>query len=160
MILYLDTSSLVKLYVDEDCSEIVREWVEEAEAVATSRVTYPEALSAFTRRWNRGDLTDEEMSLARESFAGDWPVFILLPVHERRAGGFVIEHLLRGFDAVHLAAAKDLSELFPSEEVVFSSFDAALLRAARSEGLSTLHPTVREGFVMEDSDLDLDVYTL
>ena len=70
MILYLDTSSLVKLYVDEDCSEIVREWVEEAEVVATSRVTYPEALSAFARRWNRGDLTDEEMSLARESFAG------------------------------------------------------------------------------------------
>lgn len=153
MILYLDTSSLVKLYVEEDGSDVVREWVEEAEAVATSRVTYPEALSAFTRRWNRGDLTDEEMSLARESLAGDWPIFILLPVDERRAGGLVIEHLLRGFDAVHLAAAKDLSELFPAEEVVFSAFDGALLRAARSEGLSTLHPAVREGFVMEDSVL-------
>lgn len=153
MILYLDTSSLVKLYVDEDCSDIVREWVEEAEAVATSRVTYPEALSAFARRWNRGDLMDEEMTLARESFAGDWPVFLLLPVDERRAGGLVIEHLLRGFDAVHLAAAKDLAERFPSEEVVFSTFDGALLRAARAEGLSTLHPTVREGFVMEESGL-------
>jgi uncharacterized protein len=153
VILYLDTSSLVKLYVDEDCSDVVREWVEEAEAVATSRVTYPEALSAFARRWNRGDLTDEEMSLARESFAGDWPIFVLLPVDERRAGGLVIEHLLRGFDAVHLAAARDLSERFSSEDVVFSSFDAALLRAARAEGLSILHPKVREGFVMENSDL-------
>lgn len=151
MILYLDTSSLVKLYIDEDCSEIVRDWVEAAEAVATSRVTYPETLSAFTRRWNRGDLTDEEMSLGRESFAGDWPIFVLLPVNERRAGGLVIEYLLRGFDAVHLAAAKDLSERFPSEEVVFSSFDGALLRAARSEGLSILNPTVREGFVMEEA---------
>ncbi|HKH43966.1 MAG TPA: type II toxin-antitoxin system VapC family toxin [Thermoanaerobaculia bacterium] len=160
MILYLDTSSLVKLYVDEDFSEIVREWVEAAEAVATSRVTYPEALSAFTRRWNRGDLTDEEMSLARESFAGDWPMFVLLPVNERRAGGLVLEHLLRGFDAIHLAAAEDLAERFPAEEVVFSSFDAALLRAARTEGLSTLHPTVLGGFVMEDSGLDSDVYIL
>lgn len=150
MILYLDTSGLVKLYVDEDCSDIVREWVEEAEAVATSRVTYPEALSAFVRRWNRGDLTDEEMSLARESFARDWPVFVLLSVNERGAGGLVIEHLLRGFDAVHLAAAKDLAERFPSEEVVFSSFDAALMRAARSEGLSTLHPKVSGDFVMQE----------
>jgi predicted nucleic acid-binding protein len=151
LILYLGTSSLVKLYVDEEGSEIVREWVEEAEVVATSRVTYPEALSAFARRWNRGDLTDDEMSLARESFAGDWPIFVLLPVNERRAGGLVIEHLLRGFDAVHLAAAQDLLAQFPSEEVVFSSFDGALLRAARTEGLSTLHATVREGFVMEES---------
>jgi predicted nucleic acid-binding protein len=151
LILYLDTSSLVKLYVDEDCSDIVRDWVEEAEAVATSRVAYPEALSAFTRRWNRGDLTDEEMSLARESFAGDWPIFVLLPVNERRAGGLVLEHLLRGFDAVHLAAAQDLLERFPAEEVVFSSFDGALLRAARSVGLSILSPTVRDGFVMEEA---------
>ncbi len=161
MILYLDTSSLVKLYVDEDCSDVVREWSEEAEAVATSRVTYPEALSAFARRWNRGDLTDDEMSLARESFAGDWPVFIHLSVDERRAGGLVVEHLLRGFDAVHLAAAKDLSERFSSEEVVFSSFDGALLRAARSEGLSILHPKVRGEFVMEsEADSDSDVYIL
>src|SRR6185436_19827826 len=80
----------------------------------------------------------------------DWLAFIHLSVDERRAGGLVVEHLLRGFEAVHLAAAKDLSERFSSEEVVFSSFHGALLRAARSEGLSTLHPTVREEFVMED----------
>lgn len=149
MILYLDTSTLVKLYVEEEHSELVRDWVEEAEAVATSQVAYPEALSAFARRWNRGDLTDEEMSLARESLTGDWPSFVLLPVDERRAGGLVIEHLLRGFDAVHLAAAQDLFELFPSDDVVFSSFDKTLLQAARSEGLSTLHLAVRDGFVME-----------
>ncbi len=153
MILYLDTSSLVKLYLDEVGSAVVREWVEEAEAVATSRVAYPEALSAFARRWNRGDLTDEEMSLARESFAGDWPIFIHLPLHERRAGGLVVAHLLRGFDAVHLAAAQELAERFPAEEIVFSTFDGPLLRAARSEGLSTLHPVDREGYVMEEPDL-------
>ncbi|HEX7180554.1 MAG TPA: type II toxin-antitoxin system VapC family toxin [Thermoanaerobaculia bacterium] len=149
MILYLDTSTLVKLYVEEEHSELVRDWVEEAEAVATSQVAYPEALSAFARRWNRGDLTDEEMSRARESLTGDWPSFVLLPVDERRAGGLVIEHLLRGFDAVHLAAAQDLFELFPSDDVVFSSFDKTLLQTARAEGLSTLHLAIRDGFVME-----------
>lgn len=46
MIAYLDTSSLVKLYLDEEHSELVREWSEAAEAVATSRVALPEAISA------------------------------------------------------------------------------------------------------------------
>jgi len=153
LILYLDTSSLVKLYVDEEGSEAVREWVEEAEALATSRVAFPEALSAFTRRWNRGDLTDEEMSLARESFTADWPIFVPLPLNERRAGGLVLEHGLRGFDAVHLAAALDLAARFPAEEIVFSAFDRHLRGAARTTGLSTLYTSVREGFVMEEEAL-------
>jgi uncharacterized protein len=75
VILYLDTSSLVKVYLDEAHSDLLRDWVEAVGVgvVATSLVTYPEALSAFSRRWNRGDLTDEEWSLACESFAGVFP---------------------------------------------------------------------------------------
>ncbi|HBL31919.1 MAG TPA: VapC toxin family PIN domain ribonuclease [Acidobacteria bacterium] len=149
MILYLDTSSLAKLYIEEEGAETVREWAEEAEALATSRVTFPEALSAFTRRWNRGDLTDEEVQSARESFTADWPSFVHLPLNERRAGTLVLEHGLRGFDAVQLAAALDLSSRFPDEEIVFSSFDRNLRSAARARGLSTLYDTTG-GFVMEE----------
>ena len=152
MILYLDTSSLVKLYVEETHSDLVQNWAGAAEALATSRVAYPEALSAFSRRFHKGDLTDEEMDLACESLRSEWPAFVLLPVDERQAGRFVLDHLLRGFDAVHLAAAQDLAQRFPSEDIIFSSFDSALLKAARSEGLSTLHLTVREGLVMEDAE--------
>lgn len=89
MILYLDTSNLVKLYVDEAHSDLVRDWAEAAEAVAISRVGYPEALSAFIRRSDRGDMTDEDLALARASLEADWPAFILLPLNERRAGGLV-----------------------------------------------------------------------
>jgi predicted nucleic acid-binding protein len=140
VILYLDTSSLVKLYIEEDHSDLVREWAEEAEAVATCRVAYPEALSAFARRWDRGDLTDEAFGRARESFHADWNAFLLLPLREHRAGVLAVQHLLRGFDAVHLAAALDLLHQFRSDDLVFSSFDNALLRAAQTAGLSTLHP--------------------
>lgn len=151
MILYLDTSSLVKLYLDEPYSDLMTEWAQGAGGVATSRVAYPEALSAFSRRWNRGDMTSEEWGLACESLAGEWPTLILVPLNELRAGGFVTQHLLRGFDAVHLAAACDLVDCFPSEDIVFSSFDATLLEAARSSGLSILHPEIHDGFVMEGS---------
>jgi predicted nucleic acid-binding protein len=37
MILYLDTSSLVKLYIEEIYSERVREWADDAEILATCR---------------------------------------------------------------------------------------------------------------------------
>ena len=60
MILYLDTSALVKLYVVEPHSNKVRKWAEEAEIVATCRIAYPEALSAMNRRFRQKDMTDKE----------------------------------------------------------------------------------------------------
>ena len=140
MILYVDTGSLVKLYIEETHSDLVREWAAEAEAVATCRVAYPEALSAFARRWSRGDLSDEKLGVTREALDADWASFLLLPLRERRAGSLAIEHLLRGFDAVHLAAALELLDEFESDDLVFSSFDTALLKSAQAAGLSTLHP--------------------
>lgn len=56
MILFLNTSALVKLYVEGAHSVTVREWVDEAEVVATCRVAYPEAVSALSRRMRAGDL--------------------------------------------------------------------------------------------------------
>ena len=144
MILYLDSSSLVKIYLEEAESSLVREWVEAAEAVATARVAFPETLSAFTRRRSEGDLDSQTFDLLKEALEADWPSFLLLPVKERRAGELVMKHLLRGFDAVHLAAVVDLGELLRTDDVVFSSFDAKLLRAARAEGMAVLVPEAGE----------------
>lgn len=145
MILYLDSSSLVKIYLEEAESDLVREWVSLAEAVATSRVAYPEALSALTRRKEQGDLDPQAFELLQESLAGDWANFVLLPVRERRAGALVVKHLLRGFDAVHLAAASDLREtLGGGDDILFSSFDGRLLRAARAEGIPVLFPPAED----------------
>ena len=44
MILYLDTSSLIKLYVPETESAAVKQLVDAAEVVATSRITYAAAI--------------------------------------------------------------------------------------------------------------------
>jgi predicted nucleic acid-binding protein len=140
VILYLDTSSLVKLYVEETYSELVRDWAEAAEAVATSRVAYPEALSAFARRRQAGDLTGETFDRVQRAFDSDWPGLVTLPVKERPAGTLAVKHLLRGFDAIHLSAAADLVDLLAPDSVVFSSFDARLLAAARAEGIPALLP--------------------
>lgn len=47
MILYLDTSALVKRYVRETSSLILVEGWNEADELATSAVAYAEAMSAF-----------------------------------------------------------------------------------------------------------------
>lgn len=138
MILYLDTSSLVKLYVEEVRSDAVRQWVDNAEAVATCRVAYPEMLSALTRRHNRGDLSTEDYETVAECFTGEWEHFVALDFDEIEAGHLVRKYGLRGFDAVHLAAAKLLADQNGAVEVAFSSFDKKLNGAAEAEGLAVL----------------------
>lgn len=144
MILYLDTSSLVKLYLEEAHSNLVWEWAEAAEAIATSRVAYAEALSALARRRKEGDLDGPTFDLIHETFQTDWHSFVLLPVKEKKAGALAVKHLLRGFDAIHLAAASDLRAFVGNDSIVFSSFDDKLLQAARSEGVDCLVAKVED----------------
>ena len=137
MILYLDTSSLVKLYVEEANSEKVREWVEEAELVATCRVAYPETLSALTRRFRSGDLAKNDYDELLKSFSDDWGNYVALDFDELEAGSLVKRYGLRGFDAVHLSAARlFINRITESSYFAFSSFDTALNKAATDEGLT------------------------
>lgn len=47
LIVYLDTSSLIKLYIEESGSAEVERLVEKASLVCTSVIAYPEARSAL-----------------------------------------------------------------------------------------------------------------
>ena len=140
MIVYLDTSSLVKLYVDEPHSGSVREWTAEAEVVATCRVAHPETLSALTRRYNGGDLAKREYDKVVHAFTGEWRMYAAVDFDEIEAGRLVRKYGLRGFDAVHLAAAKLLASVDADVRVSFSSFDERLNDAARGEGFVVLMP--------------------
>ena len=134
MILYLDTSSLVKLYVEEPGSAEVRAVVEEAELVTTSVVAYAEARAALARRQRERSLTRSEHGRAKAALAEDWPRILSLEVTEglsRTAGDLAERHRLRGFDAVHLCSYLQVADEFPTESVSFSSADATLNRAAR-----------------------------
>lgn len=138
MILYLDTSSLVKLYVEEEYSDTVREWVKEAETVSTCRVAYPEAVSAFNRRFNSSDLSGDDYKVLFKRFSHEWEKFVALDFDEIEAGRLVKKHGLRGFDAVHLSAAKLLKSDNNDISLSFSSFDKRLNEAASTEGLTVL----------------------
>lgn len=135
MIVYLDTSSLVKLYVEEDGSQLVRALVERAEIVATSVVAYAEARAALARQRREGGLTAAAFGQAKTDFDHDWPRYLTVEVNEavyRSAGDLAERHRLRGFDSLHLASYRSLRGE-AARQVRFSSFDERLNRAARKE---------------------------
>ena len=135
MIAYLDTSSLVKLYAEEEGSPLVRELVERSELVATSVVAYAEARAALARQRREGGLMATGYNRAKADFERDWPRYLTIEVSEavyRSAGDLAEKHHLRGFDSLHLASYLALYRE-GARQTRFSAFDEALNRAARKE---------------------------
>lgn len=136
MILYLDASALVKLYVDEPGSEAVVARLERAEAVATVWVTYAEVRAAFARLRREGGLTVPALRRVVRQLDGEWGTYNVVDVSDpvvRRAGALTERHALRGYDAVQLAAALDLRDA--GVDLEFAGFDGRLARAALRERL-------------------------
>lgn len=136
MVVYLDTSALLKLYVEEEGSELVREAVGIAELTATSTVAYAEARAGLARRWREDDFTDAEYRGAVEDLDADWITYARLDVSNavaRSAGELAERYALRGFDSIHLASALRLSDRF--EDLRFLAFDDRLTDTARAASL-------------------------
>jgi predicted nucleic acid-binding protein len=136
LILYLDTSALVKLYVEEPGSDEVGARVERASAVVTARIAYAEARAAFARHRREGGLTGAELRRVVQQLDHEWSTYGVVDAGEnvvRRAGALAERHALRGFDALHLASALELRRA--GGEIAFMSFDARLTSAARRERL-------------------------
>ena len=140
MLLYLDTSSLVKLFIEEQHSDRVREWADAVDVVLTCRVAYAEAVSAFSRRHREGGLRLADYRKVMRAFDGQWESFGRLEFDERVAGRLAAKHALRGFDAIHLSAARMLISDARGTSIAFSSFDNRLNRAAAKENMTVLHP--------------------
>jgi predicted nucleic acid-binding protein len=136
VILYLDASALVKLYVEEPGSAAVTARLDRAEAVATVRVTYAEARAALARHRREGGLTVRSLRRVVRQLDAEWGTYNVVEVSDpvvRRAGALAERHALRGYDAVQLAAALDLRDA--GADLEFACFDGRLARAAARERL-------------------------
>lgn len=140
MILYLDTSALVKLYIAETESPDVHDTVARADAVAVCRTAWAEACAALARRAREVPADEAATLAAREAMARDWPHFLTIEITQKvveRAGEFAETFALRGDDSVQLASACEILAAAPSE-VVFACFDHRLNKAAKVLGLKPL----------------------
>jgi uncharacterized protein with PIN domain len=141
MTVYLDTSNLVKLYVDEPdaapTSNEVQQTVAEADVVATSVLAYPETRAALARRRREKLMTATEARLALQQLDADWPRFLVIVLGDelaRAAGRLADVHGVRGCDSVHLASFEALLARCDDADVRFSCADDRLTRAARALG--------------------------
>ena len=134
MTLYLDTSSLVKLYVTEAGSDVVRQLVGNARVVATSVVAYAETRASLARLRREGALTGSKLVSAKREFEEQWPTYLTLEATDslcRAAGELAEKYSLRGFDSIHLASFGEVAGRAGVADTRFSSFDARLNVAAR-----------------------------
>lgn len=142
MILYADTSALLKVVLLEVGTDRVRDWLGRAEQVASSVITYAEACAALGRRDRLHGPDRAALQAQLDRLGAQWSELIVVPVDERRAGRVALAHGLRGMDAVQLSAALRLragvTKQAPEAEVVFAAFDLRLLEAAEREGFATL----------------------
>ncbi len=138
MILYCDTSALVKIYVEESGSSWVRHWMNAADVVGIAAIGYVEAKAAFARAAHSGRVIRRTYRRMVEDFEEDWSRYLVIGMHEpvlRHAGRLAEQHRMRAYDAVHLAAALEIRAYAP-EGLTFLGFDDELNRAAKAEGLS------------------------
>ena len=140
MILYVDTSALVKLYVPEPESSAVQQLVESAEIAAISLVAYAEARAALARKRRERAVDLKDYRRIIQEFNDDWDNYFIVDVTEplvKRAGRLAEKHGLRGYDAIQLSSAVLMRE--ETRQVVsFCCFDERLLRAGRREGLNSI----------------------
>jgi len=139
MILYLDTSALVKLYLQEAHSDQVQTAVAKAGMVATHILAYTEARAGFAKACRMGRIDDQVLSQLEAKLDQSWPSLDVVGVDEtlaRRAGSLAAQFGLRGYDAVHLAAAETLSTSAGFGRLRFACFDKTLANAAGSLGLT------------------------
>ena len=136
MILYVDTSALIKRYVEEEGSERVNTLWDGATGIATSVVAFAEMLAALNRKRREGVLSTAEYTRTATAFKGDYGRVILVPVSaglNERIELLARKYALRGFDAIHLASALVIRNN-GRVETGFACYDRMLNEAALKEG--------------------------
>lgn len=137
MILYLDTSALVKKYVVEAGSDAVNQVISEAELTGISVIGRVEMVAAFSKAIRMDALVEKEALAALQLFRTDWGALAQIQVTETviaRADALAWEYQLRGYDAVHLASAIIWQEVL-EYPVTMAVFDSKLWKVTRQIGL-------------------------
>jgi predicted nucleic acid-binding protein len=138
VILYCDTSALIKRYVEEEGTEIVDRLWAASLGIATSAVAFAETAATFSRKLREGILTEREYVTTLKMFKTDFDSFILVsitPMLNSLIERLVMEYPLRGFDAIHLSSALMIKGS-GSLPIHFACFDHTLNEAALKESLT------------------------
>ena len=145
MIIYFDTSALLKKYFKEDYTDDVIGLWKESTSIITSNITYAESMASINRKKTEAGANKNIIKKIIKSFNADWDSFIKVNVNDDLnsiIARLTRDHPLRGFDAIHLASAMIMSENI-HDNYLFACFDKKLLGAAKKEGLKIFPDSLR-----------------
>jgi uncharacterized protein len=134
VLVYFDSSALVKLVVQEDGTDLAAELWDGCDAALASRLAYPEVRAALAAACRNHDLSEQDLDTAEQAWEQYWaavrPVELTAAV-ERQAGQLARSHSLRGADAVHLASALAIGD----PDLILAAWDRRLHAGAATAGL-------------------------
>lgn len=137
MIVYLDTSAFVPLLIDEPTTPTCGALWDAADRLVTTRLTYVEAAAALAMARRLDRITGEEHDTGREQLTSLWPELDIVEFDEQlmmAAAEAARTQGLRGYDAIHFAAAVTVDD----RELVAAAGDRRLLDAWRTDGIATV----------------------
>ena len=140
MLLFCESSALVKLLIDEPESAQIHQATERAGWIAACRITWAEAMAAMARRQRDDPTSADEIEQARQRLIKLWSSFTIVEISQQlveEAGRFADGFALRGYDSVQLAAAYEL-HIKAQRPVIFASYDRRLNQAAKLLQLEVL----------------------
>lgn len=146
---YLDTSALLKRYLNEVGSDWLRRTIAPAHEVVivATQLLIIEVISAFNRRVREETVTTHDYARLSGRFRDDcrnlYQLIALDDTIMNLACALLEHHPLRAYDAVHLATALSVNRwLVEADEtgLTFLSADARLNQAAATEGLVVDNP--------------------
>lgn len=137
MIVYLDASALAKRYIAEAGSVEVEALIGQADITGAGLITRAEVSAALAKAVRMGWLERGAAEEILRAFRAHWQDLAVVQITEAliaRADALAWEHKLRGYDAVHLAAALTWREAL-GEVVMLATFDRQLWLAGREAGM-------------------------
>ena len=140
VILFCDTSALMKLLVDEDQSDQMQQVSTTVEAIGVCRISWAETMAALAHLQREDPVCDEDLEQARQHLIQCWKTFTIVEVSQplvETAGRFADVFSLRGYDSVQLAAAHEL-QVNAEQTVLFACYDRRLNQAAQILQLEVL----------------------
>ncbi len=144
---YLDTSAMLKQYVNEIGSDWQRRTLSRDAVIVATQLLIVEVASALNRRVREGTVDHHDYARLSGRFRDDcrdvYQLVVLDDAIVNMAYALLERHPLRAYDAVHLATAIAVNRwLVDTGEVAltFLCADNRLLAAASAEGLAIDNP--------------------
>lgn len=142
MIVFCDTSALMKLYAAELHSEWTRQQVTAASHCVVSQITWVEMCAAVALKQRTQQVSAGEAKAALKRLHTEWAIYVRTGIDVTLlslAGEFALRFGLRAYDSVQLASAQQAHAQL-GEAMVFCCFDKQLNAAADSLGMKLLQP--------------------